>query len=152
MLGQPGFVVAGKYRIDGLIGEGGMGCVWRAWDESLDRAVALKLISDEAASSVTARQRFLAEAKAAAGLRTPHVVQILERGVEGDTPFIVMELLEGEDLHERAKRRRRLAPIEVCEIVRQVLPLTPADAFAVRVGDGHRAGAHAALSGDGHRV
>jgi serine/threonine-protein kinase len=115
-----GAVVANKYRVDRLIARGGMGAVWEAWDTSLERKVALKFMDPEIAARPVLRARFNREAKAAARLRTPHVVQIIEHGVDDDTPFIVMELLEGEDLQRRLKRDKRLALSDLAPIVRQI--------------------------------
>lgn len=145
----PGLVVAGKYKLEDLVGKGGMGEVWRAFDQSLERAVALKFISDDVLERASVRSRFIAEAKAAARLRTPHVVSIYEQGLIEDTPYIAMELLEGEDLRARLKRRRRLSPAEVCAIVDQIAlglrvahaegivhrDLKPGNVFLAREGD-----------------
>jgi serine/threonine protein kinase len=106
-LGQ-GSVIAGKYRLDYQVGRGGMGAVWAAHHLQLDTQVALKFI-DPLAETGDARLRFEREAKAAAQLRSPHVVQILDHGVDGDRPYIAMELLEGEDLGERLRKEKRLS-------------------------------------------
>jgi eukaryotic-like serine/threonine-protein kinase len=103
-----GAVIAGKYRLDYPIGRGGMGAVWAARHLQLDTQVALKFI-DPLAETGDARLRFEREAKAAAQLRSPHVVQILDHGVDGDRPYIAMELLEGEDLGERLRKEKRLS-------------------------------------------
>src|SRR4030095_5789240 len=85
-----GAVIAGKYRLDRLIARGGMGAVWDAWDSVLERRVAVKFMDPDIAARPPLRARFNKEAKAAARLRTPHVVQIIEHGVDGNTPYIVM--------------------------------------------------------------
>ncbi|APR84665.1 Adenylate cyclase [Minicystis rosea] len=82
--------------------------------------VAVKLIDPELAKKETARERFRREATAAAQLRSAHVVQILDHGIDGDQPFIVMELLDGEDLFERLAHRGRLSLRETSKIVTQV--------------------------------
>jgi serine/threonine-protein kinase len=82
--------------------------------------VAVKLISQELAKKDSARERFRREATAAAQLRSAHVVQILDHGIDGDQPFIVMELLDGEDLFERLAHRNRLTLRETSKIVTQV--------------------------------
>src|SRR5258705_11854359 len=92
----PGAVVAGKYRLIRQLGKGGMGSVWYAEHLTLESPVAVKLIDPEIATNPEALSRFLREAKAAASLRSPHVVQILDHGVDGDMPYIAIEILAGE--------------------------------------------------------
>ena len=114
-----GQIIAGKYRIESLIGHGGMGSVWRARHESLDMPVAIKFMGAHTAGDVEARQRFEREARALASLRTPNIVQVLDHGIDDDAPYIVMELLEGEDLSARMAARRRLPLDEVSRILSQ---------------------------------
>jgi len=111
--------VANKCRLEQLIARGGMGAVWAAWDTALERPVAIKFMDVAVAASKALRIRFNREAKAAAKLRTPHVVQIFEHGVHRGLPYIVMELLEGEDLHDRLKRERRLTLKATAKIARE---------------------------------
>ncbi len=112
-----GQIIAGKYQLVELLGKGGMGSVWRAKHLTLLSQVAVKVIKpDVAKNNANAIARFLREAKAAAMLRSPHVVQVLDQGQEGDIAFIVMELLEGENLHQRLKRDGKLSP-EVTQLV-----------------------------------
>ncbi len=101
-------VLNGKYQLERRLASGGMGSIWRARDLELGRIVAVKLMEPGIASSGSARRRFEGEAKACALLRTPHVVQIYEYGVAENTPFIVMEYLEGEDLETMLRREHRL--------------------------------------------
>src|SRR5262245_27617226 len=89
-------VLAGKYRLVRQLGKGGMGSVWLADHLTLRCPVAVKLLDPRIAAHAEARVRFMREALAAAALRSPHVVQILDHGVDGDVPYIAMELLEGE--------------------------------------------------------
>jgi serine/threonine-protein kinase len=103
-----GKVVGAKYRLERELARGGMGSVWVARHLQLDCSVAVKFMDPESASYGPARLRFEREAKAAAQLRTPHVVQVYDHGVDDDTPYIVMELLDGEDLGARLKRQHRL--------------------------------------------
>ena len=93
----------GRYRITGQLGEGGMGVVYRARDERLDREVALKMIRSHAVDH-HARERFWREARAAASLSHPAVCQIHEIGEDEGQLFIAMELLEGETLAARIAR------------------------------------------------
>ena len=100
-----GTLIGGKYRIERLIGRGGMGSVWSAVHTSLGQRVAVKLIAKRYADSREARHRFDLEAKAVAQLRSRYVVQVYDHGEVGDgTPYIVMELLEGESLEARLSR------------------------------------------------
>ncbi len=95
---ESGLIIAGKYRLESELGQGGMGQVWRATHLTLHSPVAIKLMEREIATQPELLARFLREARAAASLRSPHVVQILDHGVDQGLPFIVMELLEGESL------------------------------------------------------
>jgi serine/threonine-protein kinase len=116
----PGDLIAGKYRLERLVGRGGMGSVWAARNEQLGMLVALKFIdSIDGTEGADARQRFEREAKAAAQIRSPHVAQIIDHGVDGDRPFIAMELLEGEDLGERLRREGRLSVPAMARILGQ---------------------------------
>ncbi|MEZ4297653.1 MAG: protein kinase [Polyangiaceae bacterium] len=96
-----GAVLVGRYRLDRELAEGGMGAVWIAHDTRLDVQVAVKLMSGALASSSAARARFEREAKSAARLGSPHVVRVYDHGVFNNVPFLVMELLSGEDLGSR---------------------------------------------------
>jgi serine/threonine-protein kinase len=113
-------VVAGRFRLSRLIGRGGMGSVWLATHLGLDVPCAVKFIEGAGAESPEIHARFEREAKAAAQLRSPHVVQILDHGVWEGTPYIAMELLDGEDLGKRFARVGRMAPQEVIGIITQV--------------------------------
>ncbi len=115
-----GMVVANRFRLGQMLGRGGMGSVWRAMHLGLDVPCAVKFIEGELAALPEAQARFEREAKAAAQLRSPHVVQILDHGLWEGTPYIAMELLEGEDLGKRLARVGRLAPAEAHAIVAQV--------------------------------
>lgn len=114
-----GRVVAGKYTLERELARGGMGAVWIAYDGHLHRKVALKLMSPDHLASQTARRRFEREAMAIAQLRSPHVVQVFDYGVEDGAPFIVMELLEGEDLEVRLGRVGRMTTAAVASILTQ---------------------------------
>jgi serine/threonine-protein kinase len=120
---SPGDVIAGKFRLERVIGRGGMGSVWAARHAQLDMPVALKFIELPEGGSdqdvADARARFDREARAIAQIRSPHVVQILDHGVDGDRPFIVMELLEGEDLGERLRREGRISLAVAARIATQ---------------------------------
>jgi tetratricopeptide (TPR) repeat protein len=92
------------YRIDGELGSGGMGIVYRAWDTKLARGVALKFLAPELTRDDEARLRFVQEARAAAALNHPNIVTIHEIDEAAGRTFIVMELVEGTNLRERIAR------------------------------------------------
>jgi len=116
----PGDVLADKFRLDSLLGQGGMGSVWRAHHLSLNSPVALKLIDPSLAVHPDARARFMREAQAAAALRSPHVVQTFDFGLHDDIPFIAMELLEGETLADRLDRDKTIAPALTAQVMTHV--------------------------------
>ena len=133
----PGAVIAGKYRLISLLGKGAMGEVWRAEHVTLGAPVAIKLIDVDLLGTNGANenseivQRFFREAKAAAALRTPHVVQIQDHGYDGAVPYIAMEMLEGETLEQRLDRIRVLPPLMTTTILTHI---------ARAVGKAHEAG------------
>jgi serine/threonine-protein kinase len=88
----------GRFRLTGTIGRGGMGMVYRARDEALERDVAVKVLTSEAGSDAESRRRFAIEAKAAARLQHPNILTVFELGEDQGAPFIAMELLPGADL------------------------------------------------------
>jgi eukaryotic-like serine/threonine-protein kinase len=93
-----GELLADRYRLDAEIGRGGAGVVWRAHDELLDRAVAIKLLHADVADDVTAAARFRHEATAAAKLAHPHVVTVYDIGATDGREHLVMELVDGPSL------------------------------------------------------
>jgi eukaryotic-like serine/threonine-protein kinase len=114
-------IIAGKYRLTRMVGRGGMGSVWEGIHVSLGTRVAVKFIDAEHAGSKEAQSRFLNEARAAAKLRSKHVVQVHDQGVTEDgRPYIVMEFLAGEPLDRRLDRQRSLSLQETAIIVGQV--------------------------------
>jgi eukaryotic-like serine/threonine-protein kinase len=130
----PGAVIAGKYRLVSPLGKGAMGEVWRAEHTTLGASVAVKLIDVELlgpGNNGEVVQRFFREARAAASLRSPHVVQILDHGYDGRLPYIAMEMLEGETLEERLDRLRVLPPIMTATIITHI---------ARAIGKAHEAG------------
>lgn len=109
----------GPYRILSVLGQGGMGVVFRAHDPALDRLVALKVMPPRMAAVPTAKERFLREARAAAALKHPHVVTVFQVGEDRGVPFLAMEFLEGEPLDDRIRREGRLPLAEVLCIGRE---------------------------------
>ena len=123
MLLAQGTLLEGKYRIERLLGAGGMGSVWVAEHTMLHRPVAVKVLDSSATTrDATAVQRFLREAQTAARLRSDHIVDVLDVGRFDDgTPFLIMELLEGETLAARIKREGRLQHGESALLVDHLL-------------------------------
>ncbi len=119
----------GPYEILGKLGGGGMGIVFRAWDERLHREVAVKLLHDEF-QAPGMRQRFLLEARAASSLNHPHICTIFDMGEQEGEPYLVMEVLEGITLKERIAQGACSSE----EIVRFGLEI--ADALAAAHGKG----------------
>jgi serine/threonine-protein kinase len=115
-----GDVIRGRYRLDHRLGQGGMGAVWSAMDLELRRPVAIKLIIPDFAEDPGILSRFLREARSAASLASPHVVRILDFGMDGERAFIAMERLEGETLGDRLKREGRLRPEVTARILSHV--------------------------------
>jgi len=146
---QEGAVIAGKFRLERPLGRGAMGSVWVARHLDLDVLVAVKLmlldtepdasISGSGAASqqarTSARARFEREAKGAAQLRSANIVRTLDYGVFLNAPYMVMELLEGEDLAARLHREKNLPPSEVARIL---VPIARALQLAHDAGLVHR--------------
>lgn len=116
-----GELVAERFDLEREIARGGMGSIWRAHHVRLDTPVAVKFIDAKFADSEFLRERFQREARAAARLRSRHVVQILDYGVWQKIPYIAMELLEGETLADRLERQGRLEPTETLSLVKGVV-------------------------------
>jgi serine/threonine-protein kinase len=117
-----GSVVNGKYRLVRLLGDGGMGSVYEALHAVLGTRVAIKVLHPELARRTGLVERFLQEARVAAQIRSPHVVQVtdVDRTPDGHA-YIVMELLEGEPLSSVLDRQRKLPPPTACEYTLQIL-------------------------------
>lgn len=107
------------YRVQRVLGEGGMGAVFLAEDMELRRPVALKVLKPELVQDVSARQRFLREARALAAMHDEHIITIYQVGQEQDLPFLAMEYLEGEPLDQRLRRELALPIREVLRIGRE---------------------------------
>jgi len=133
---QPGEVLAGKYRVERVLGEGGMGIVVAAFHIELEQLVAVKFLLPEFVSEGEAAVRFRREARAAVKIKNEHVARVLDVGTMDDgVPFMVMEYLDGHDLAEELVRRKRL-PVD--EAVNYVLQANEAIAEAHSVGIVHR--------------
>jgi serine/threonine-protein kinase len=148
---QAGTIVGQRYRLEEPIGSGGMATIWRAIHTTLDRPVAVKFLEAVGVGAEQLAERFVQEAKLAAGLRHRHVVDVLDFGVmENGTPFMVMELLEGQSLADRYVDGPPVADWELLEIVAMTLgglaavhdagilhrDVKPENIFLVRDADG----------------
>ncbi|MCC6521392.1 MAG: SUMF1/EgtB/PvdO family nonheme iron enzyme, partial [Polyangiaceae bacterium] len=129
----PGAVVGGEYRIERALKQGGMGAVYVAEQLSTGARRALKVVLPELVADEGARKRFEREARVGARIESEHVVEVLAAGVDGTTgmPYLVMELLEGEDLEAYLERRGALSAAETLALLAQVCHA---------VGAAHRAG------------
>ncbi|HSO36433.1 MAG TPA: serine/threonine-protein kinase, partial [Labilithrix sp.] len=144
---DPPRVLANRYRLEAEIGHGGMGIVRRAIDQELERAVAVKLLSE--GHDEVALARFLTEAKRTAAVRHPSIVEVFDVGRDGPEAFLVMELLEGETLAQRLAGGP-MAPAEAVAVAGQICDalaaahdaglvhrdLKPANVFLVRTAEG----------------
>jgi serine/threonine-protein kinase len=113
-------LAGGRYRTEELLGRGGMASVYLARDGELDRPVAVKVLAEHLADTPGFRERFLREAKLAAQLSHPNVVQVFDVGEQDGVPFIVMECVEGSTLADEVKQRGPLDPAEVVGLALQV--------------------------------
>lgn len=127
-----GALVDNKYRVDAMVGQGGMGAVFRAWDVRLERAVAIKVVRGDLLGDPDSRERFRRESQIVARLQHPSVVTVFDYGTLGDgAAFLVMEFVPGEDLRQLLKRERRLTPARAAELLAGI---------AGGVDSAHRAG------------
>jgi len=127
-------LIAGRYELRARISKGGMGAVWRARDRRLARDVAVKLLHAWIAENDELRRRFAREARVLAPLENEHIVRLYDYGEDGDTPFLVMELVEGANLAEVARERHFSWP----EVVEIAAPVATALSYAHARGIVHR--------------
>ncbi|HMY16497.1 MAG TPA: serine/threonine-protein kinase, partial [Polyangium sp.] len=116
----PGTVIAGRYRLERLLASGGMGAVWVARHTSLNTEIAIKFMHGDPTELTVARSRFEREARTASLIRHPNVVTVQDYGIEGQMPYMAMELLHGENLDEYLQRKKRLTLVELEPIISQV--------------------------------
>ncbi len=116
-----GTLLSGRFRLDEKIGSGGMSTVYRAFDPTLERWVAIKMMHRDISSDPDQLERFRREARTVARLNHPHVVTVIDAGEDDGAPYIVFEYVEGETLKERI---RRLGSLPVSEAV----------AYAIEIG------------------
>jgi len=149
-----GQVLAGKYRVEKVLGSGGMGVVVAAWHLELEQRVAVKFLHPLAMERSDTAERFRREARAAAKIRSEHVARVIDIGImEGGLPYMVMEYLDG---HDVAEEMQRVGLLPVASAVDFVLQALEAIAEAHSVGIVHRdlkpANLFLALRPDGSRI
>ena len=111
----------GTYEILEMIGAGGMGEVYRARDDKLDRDVAVKILPDHVHANVEMRERLRREAKAAAAIAHPNILTVHDVGIENDMVYVVTELLHGEDLQKLIDREKMIPWERALELFRPVV-------------------------------
>lgn len=146
-------MLAGKYRVEKVLGFGGMGVVVSAFRTDLEQRVAVKFLGSAAAERPDAAERFRREARAAAKIRSEHVARVLDVGtLDTGLPYMVMEFLEGNDIADELRRLGRLPLNEAVEFVLQAIEalaeahasgvvhrdLKPGNLFLARRADGSR--------------
>ncbi len=117
---QIGRTVARRYRLDAVLGSGGMATVFRGWDLALHRPVAVKILAPNLAADPAYVARFQQEARVMAKVHDPAIVAVYDVGEADDQPYIVMELVEGESLAARLSRDRVIAPELLAPILASV--------------------------------
>jgi eukaryotic-like serine/threonine-protein kinase len=118
---EPGSMIGDRYELGRLLGSGGMAQVFLAYDRTLDREVAVKVLSERYASDPAFVERFRREASSAAGLNHPNIVSVFDRGETDGSYYIVMELLRGPDLKQVIRQRGPLPPVESIDYALQIL-------------------------------
>ncbi|MGH2801795.1 MAG: protein kinase domain-containing protein [Thermoleophilaceae bacterium] len=116
-----GTLIGERFRLEEKVGSGGMSSVYRAYDPTLERQVAIKMMHRDISSDPDQLERFRREARAVARLNHPHVVTVIDAGEDEGAPYIVFEYVEGETLKERIRRQGRL-------------PVSEAVAYAIEIG------------------
>ena len=117
---EPGTILVERYEILQLLGQGGMGAVYKATDRELDRLVALKTIRPEMAGNAEMLARFKQEIILARQITHRNVIRIYDIGESAGTKFITMEYVEGEDLRSLLQQKGKFPPLEAVEIIQQV--------------------------------
>ena len=130
-----GRTLDGQYRLDGILGEGAMGVVFRGTNLAVDKAVAIKMMRKETFAEPDAVERFKREAKVWSQLNHPSIAQVFDFGLQDEMPYLVMELVDGDDLSDVLDREGPLAPLRAIAVMRQ---LASALEEAHRLGVVHR--------------
>lgn len=119
-MAEVGQVLAGRYRLVELLGQGGMATIFRAHDAQLGRDVAVKVLRAEYGRDPAFVTRFRQEAQSAAALNHPNVVNVFDFGMESGDPFIVMELVDGGDLATAIHDHGPMEPLAAARIAQQI--------------------------------
>jgi eukaryotic-like serine/threonine-protein kinase len=114
-----GTLIANRFQLRKKLGQGAMGSVWVAWHTTLGIEVAIKFVDTKVAELEGIGSRFEQEARTAAALKSPHIVNIIDYGVDGGHPYIAMELLDGQPLSQRLKSERSLSLQQTAQVVAQ---------------------------------
>ena len=130
-----GRTLDGQYRHDGILGEGAMGVVFRGTNLAVEKAVAIKMMRKETFAEPDAVERFKREAKVWSQLNHPSIAQVFDFGLQDEMPYLVMELVDGDDLSDVLDREGPLAPLRAIAVMRQ---LASALEEAHRLGVVHR--------------
>ena len=117
---EPGLTIAGRYRLEAVIGTGGMGQVWRATDETLHRQVAVKVLRPHALEVDGFMERFRAEARHSAALQHPNIVTVHDFGEGQHSAYLVMELVDGQPLSAIIREHKQLPPAQVRDLLYQM--------------------------------
>jgi serine/threonine protein kinase len=149
-----GTVLIGKYRVTRELGRGGMAAVYEAEHINIGKKVAIKVLAAELQSSTIVTERFFREARAAASVKSPYIVEVYDSGrLEDSRPFIAMELLEGESLYDRMARVRLIDPQSTVRIIGQVAKgLTKAHAAGIVHRDLKPENIHLCKGEDGEEI
>jgi serine/threonine protein kinase len=149
-----GTVLVGKYRVSRELGRGGMAAVYEAEHVNIGKRVAIKVLAAELQSSAIVTERFFREARAAASVKSPYIVEVYDSGrLEDGRPFIAMELLEGESLYDRMARVRLIDSQATVRIIGQVAKgLTKAHAAGIVHRDLKPENIHLCKGEDGEEI
>ncbi|MCG8394232.1 MAG: SUMF1/EgtB/PvdO family nonheme iron enzyme [Pseudomonadales bacterium] len=128
---QPGQIIASRYEIKELIGQGGMGAVYRAFDKNRDEDIAIKLLLPSLTKNERALERFLNEARVSSKLSHPNIVNVFDVQSEGDMYFLIMELLEGQDLRQVMDNQKAVErPFEIDDVKEYIKGISEGLAYA----------------------
>jgi serine/threonine protein kinase len=126
-----GRIIGGRYKIMELVGHGGMADIFLAWDLSLERQVAIKILGNDYSFDEIFKSRFIFEAKAAANLSHVNIVTVHDFGFEGENPYLVMEYIQGTDLKSLILEQRKMPVKDALPLILQA---------CAGIGYAHRAG------------